>query len=159
MPWPWTTDEAARVTGCGIKTIDAHARSGFLAPSIREAAGTGSRRAFGFADLCALRALVRLRAAGIPVAMLGALVNAIQNHRVLAAATVRSTAVRSVASIVVTDGSRVREVAPSERFSVLASWNGGAFVAVPLAEIVSDVQERIGDGGRVFRVPRRQGRR
>jgi DNA-binding transcriptional MerR regulator len=56
--------EVARLSGVKPRTLDHWAATGFLPPSIREAVGTGTRRAYSFSDIVAARVVRDLRSAG-----------------------------------------------------------------------------------------------
>ena len=61
----FSTGQAVRITGVSFRNIDHWARTGFIAPSIAEAKGTGTERRYSFSDLLALRVARELRDAGI----------------------------------------------------------------------------------------------
>lgn len=60
----FSTAQAARLTGLSARQLDHWDRLGFLSPSLRSAAGYGSRRRYSFADVVRLRLAGKLRAAG-----------------------------------------------------------------------------------------------
>lgn len=72
-----------RLSGVHRRTLDVWGRSGFLKPSVRTASGTGNRRAYSFADILAARLARRLRARGLTLAIVGAVITHIQKHRAL----------------------------------------------------------------------------
>jgi DNA-binding transcriptional MerR regulator len=57
--------QTVALTGVPYRTLDYWARSGFLVPSIMDAAGIGTKRRYAFRDLIALRVAIELRRAGI----------------------------------------------------------------------------------------------
>jgi DNA-binding transcriptional MerR regulator len=76
----FTAGQASRLTGVAYATLDSWARTGFLRPSIADAAGKGSERHYSFADLVALRAARELRAQGISLQKLRRVVEYV-SHR------------------------------------------------------------------------------
>jgi DNA-binding transcriptional MerR regulator len=57
--------EAARLSGVNYPVLDYWARSGFIVPSLQQAHGKGSARAYSFTDIVALRVARQLREAGV----------------------------------------------------------------------------------------------
>jgi DNA-binding transcriptional MerR regulator len=53
-----------RLSGVKARTLDHWAATNFLAPSIKKAGGTGTRRVYSFSDVVAARAARELRSAG-----------------------------------------------------------------------------------------------
>ena len=106
MAFAYSSTAAARLAGLKYSLLDNWARDGFVPPTI-PAGGSGSRRAYSFQDLVALRLAVRLRAEGLPVGAMRALVAYVRARGGLssphALAAIRGTRL-------MTDGSRVWEV-------------------------------------------------
>jgi DNA-binding transcriptional MerR regulator len=61
----FSTAEAARLSSLTPRQLDHWARLGFLLPSVRAAAGYGSKRRYSFSDVVKLRVASRLRASGV----------------------------------------------------------------------------------------------
>jgi DNA-binding transcriptional MerR regulator len=60
----FSTAQVARLTGLSVRQLDHWDRLGFLSPTLRSAAGYGSRRRYSFTDVVRLRLAGRLRASG-----------------------------------------------------------------------------------------------
>lgn len=56
--------EVEALSGVKARTLDNWAATGFLRPSVRKAAGSGTRRAYSFSDVVAARVAKDLRSAG-----------------------------------------------------------------------------------------------
>ncbi len=78
-PEGFSTAQVERLTSIGAKTLHFWDRSGFLAPSVVQAHGTGSRRIYSFRDLVALRVAGQLRDAGISLQSLRKVVSALRD--------------------------------------------------------------------------------
>jgi DNA-binding transcriptional MerR regulator len=61
----FTAGQAAKATGVPYNQLNYWATSGFLVPSINEASGSNTCRAYDFRDLVAIRVAAQLRDAGI----------------------------------------------------------------------------------------------
>ena len=73
----------ARLSGVRRATLDVWAKTGFLAPSVKKAAGTGSTRAYSARDVVAARVANRLRQAGVELEGLRHIVAFVQKSRSL----------------------------------------------------------------------------
>src|SRR5260370_38479160 len=70
MEQGYTTKQVTEITEVKYRPLDYWAKSGFLEPSIAEAAGTGTERVYSLRDLIALRVTRDLREPGFSVRML-----------------------------------------------------------------------------------------
>jgi len=61
----YSTGEAARLSGVPHRTVDYWAKTGLVAPSVANTAGSGISRLYSFKDLVALRVVKALREAGV----------------------------------------------------------------------------------------------
>lgn len=61
----FTLGQVSKTSGVSAKTLDYWAATGFLPPSIKKSAGSGTRRQYSFSDLVAARVARDLRAQGI----------------------------------------------------------------------------------------------
>ena len=61
----FTAVQVVNITGIHYSTMDYWAKLGLVRPSIEAAHGSGSRRAYSFEDLVAIRVAMMLRRAGI----------------------------------------------------------------------------------------------
>ena len=61
----FTFGQVASLSGVKPRTLDHWAATGFLVPSIKKAAGTGTRRVYSFSDVVAARVAKQLRSAGV----------------------------------------------------------------------------------------------
>jgi DNA-binding transcriptional MerR regulator len=69
-----------RLTRVSYRNLDYWARTGLVRSSIRQAAGKGTRRVYGFEDLVALRVVRRLRDVGVPLQSIRRAVRYLQAH-------------------------------------------------------------------------------
>src|SRR2546427_13041588 len=69
-----------KLTGVTYRQLDYWARTGLLGSSIRQAAGRGSRRAYSFEDLVALRVVARLLGAGVSLQAVRRAVRYLKGH-------------------------------------------------------------------------------
>lgn len=60
MPLQLSTKVVSALCGATVRQVDYWARSGLLKPSIRDAAGRGTRRRYSFRDLVALKTISKL---------------------------------------------------------------------------------------------------
>jgi DNA-binding transcriptional MerR regulator len=61
----FTAADVMRLTGVPYQTLNYWAKIGLVRPTVRDAAGSGSRRVYNFPDLVAIRVALKLRQAGI----------------------------------------------------------------------------------------------
>ena len=61
----FSSGDVVRLTGIRFRTLDHWARTGFITPSLAEAAGTGTSRRYSTLDLIKLVAANHLRSAGV----------------------------------------------------------------------------------------------
>jgi DNA-binding transcriptional MerR regulator len=59
--------EVCRLAGITYRQLDYWARQGYVTPSVRKAAGSGTNRLYSLEDLDHVRALAKLRALGLPL--------------------------------------------------------------------------------------------
>lgn len=83
------TKVASRVSGVPMPTLHSWVHSGFIAPSIMGAAGTGIVRVWSFRDLVALRTARRLRDAGVSLQSLRKAVAALRGFGIDGLASAR----------------------------------------------------------------------
>jgi DNA-binding transcriptional MerR regulator len=136
--------DAAKLAGVPYRTLDYWSRSGFLEASLLEAAGKGSRRFYGFADVVSLRAAVKLRRFGVSLQALRKIQERLRTYR-------RLEHPLAEARLVVIPGERV-DVARVEiaedaaRLESLLRDPGqmvAAAIVLDLGELVRDVQTRV----------------
>jgi DNA-binding transcriptional MerR regulator len=75
MSHAYRTAEVAKVAGVSPSLLHYWDRTRFLSPSLRNARGSGTRRAYSFADLITARVARGLRANGVPLQRLRQIVN------------------------------------------------------------------------------------
>lgn len=102
MALMYSAGDAIRLTGCGAKRLHFWTQASGVVPPTQAARGTGTRRLFSFADLVALRLLIRLRAEGFPLALVAPIANHVQQMPLRHAGSLRSI-------VLWFDGTRVRE--------------------------------------------------
>src|SRR4051794_3308742 len=61
----FTSGQVMRITGLSYRTLDHWARTGFIAPTVAAASGTGTERLYSIKDIVALRVARKLRKQGI----------------------------------------------------------------------------------------------
>lgn len=74
------TSEVAKLTGLSQRQLDHWDRTGFVKPSLAQAAGRGSARFYSFRDLVRLRVAKELRAAGVSLQALRKVVDRLGNQ-------------------------------------------------------------------------------
>lgn len=124
--------ELARVTYKQLLYWDA---TGLVTPSVAEARGKGSARAYAFRDLVALRTLSQLRQQGV----------SLQKCRLVAAflrdaKAIESTADALASSVLLVRDGDVLAVAGERVFSVLNEPGQGVMQIVPIGAIVADIR-------------------
>lgn len=135
----FTAGETAWLAGVRYATLDYWARSGFFAPGVAPAAGKGSSRLYSFQDVLALRALTRLRLAGLDLIRLRPLARYLTCH---------PAAGRSEAeAYVVVAGKDVFPACRDTPLSALLSDGQGccSFV-VDVAGVLAELNRRLGEG-------------
>lgn len=106
-----------QIVGITYRQLDYWARSGLVEPSLRAAAGSGSQRLYGFADLVVLKVVKRLLTAGV----------SLQNIRV-AANHLRARGVQDLAqTTLISDGVSIYECHSPEEITDLLHGGQGVF--------------------------------
>ncbi len=142
-----------RLTKVSYRNLDYWARTALVRSSIKQAAGKGSRRVYGFEDLVALRLVGRLRQAGIPLQAIRRAVRHLQTHADKPLSTLG----------LIADGKRILATSGDPKTMIDATAEGQVVIAVDVAPIrkrlEADVSELRADReievrvrGRAFRV-------
>lgn len=76
----FTSGQATELTGVPFSQLNHWARTGFLCPSVQDASGLDSCRAYAFGDLVALAAAKRLRDSGLEVDAIRSVVRYVQKR-------------------------------------------------------------------------------
>src|SRR5688500_9576779 len=111
---------ACSAAGITYRQLDYWARTGLVEPSIRNAAGSGSQRLYGFRDILVLKVVKRLLDTGV----------SLQNIRT-AVSHLRERGVDDLAQItLMSDGASVYEcTSPDEVVDLVAAGQGGCGIA------------------------------
>jgi DNA-binding transcriptional MerR regulator len=124
------------LTGVNPKTLHYWDRSGFLSPSIAQAAGTGTRRLYSFQDLVALRVAHELRESGISLQALRRVVRFLHDYKRVEQPMAET--------FLVTDGLDVYAKRGNAVMSVLREPGQGLlFHVVNLSRVVGQLREAI----------------
>ena len=125
---------ACQIAGITYRQLDYWARTGLVAPTIRDATGSGSHRLYSFKDLLVLKVVKRLLDTGV----------SLQNIRV-AVDHLRRRGVRDLARITLfSDGATVYEcTSPEEVVDLLQGGQGvfGIAVSGAIREISGTIHE------------------
>ncbi len=131
----FTTGQTARLTEVAARTIDYWDLSGFLRPSIQQAAGKGTQRRWGFDDLVALKVAGQLRAAGISLQAL---------RRVIVHLRARGSSTPLADTFLVSDGHDVYEKRGDELISTLRRPGQATFAwIVDLGAVVEELRQAV----------------
>lgn len=139
---------ACQVTGITYRQLDYWARTGLVAPSIRDASGSGTQRLYSFKDILVLKVVKRLLDTGV----------SLQNIRV-AVEHLRGRGVDDLAGVTLfSDGASVYEcTSPEEIVDLLQGGQGvfGIAVGGTMREVTGTLaefpSERV-EGGRIVSV-------
>ena len=129
---------AARITGVTYQTLDYWARTDLLRPSIADASGTGTRRAYSFEDLVAIRTVKALREQGLSLQKIRVVVRELRRQMPGRGA---NTALAS--SVLLTDGERVYLVKDAHEVWQIVSGGAQAMLAVALGQLISELQQAV----------------
>jgi DNA-binding transcriptional MerR regulator len=130
----FTTPEVAKIARTTVGTLDTWHRTGFVSPSIASTPGRGTSRRYTFRDLVAIRTALELRDAGISMPLLKRVVAYLREHKGLSATEVLAS------TNLVSDGQDLFEVNEDATISTLRKAGQRVVFVVPLAEIVSEIQ-------------------
>ena len=132
----FSADTARRLTGVTYRQLDYWDRTGLLRPSIRGAAGKGSRRVYSFQDVVELRVVSGMLASGVSLPAVRKAVRYLQaNFDHLTRPLAQLTLAASGRSIL------VRTEDP--RHLVDATAGGQVVVAVSVAAIVRELERSV----------------
>lgn len=132
----YRSGQVHRLTGLPVRTLDHWARVGFIKPSLMGPRGSGHDRLWSFTDLVALRAAVKLRAAGVSLPWLRRLADHIRARKGL-----EDNAAALAGVYLVTDGKNVFE--RSGTVLVDAFTGQGVLCVLPLGPVVNDLHRAI----------------
>lgn len=132
----FSADAARRLTGVTYRQLDYWDRTGLLRPSIRGAAGKGSRRIYSFQDVVELRVVSRMLASGVSLPAVRKAIRYLQaNFEHLTRPLAQLTLVASGRSIL------VRTEDP--RRLVDATAGGQVVVAVSVGAIAREIEKSV----------------
>lgn len=118
-----------RTTGITYRQLDYWARTGLLVPSVRDAAGSGSRRRYSFQDILQLRVIKRLLDAGISLQQIR---NAVKYLR-----TEMQRPLEEV--VLISDGRSVNAVTSGDEVVDLLAGGQGVF-AIAIGKVYQELQ-------------------
>ncbi|HEU0103578.1 MAG TPA: MerR family transcriptional regulator [Mycobacteriales bacterium] len=120
---------ACAAAGITYRQLDYWARTGLVEPTVREAAGSGTKRLYSFRDILVLKIVKKLLDAGV----------SLQNIRT-AIATLRDRGVEDLAQMtLMSDGTTVYECSSNDEVLDLVQ-GGQAVFAIAVGHQVRDVQ-------------------
>jgi DNA-binding transcriptional MerR regulator len=122
-----------RLTHVSYRNLDYWARTGLVRSSIRQAAGKGSRRVYGFEDLVALRLVGTLRQAGIPLQAIRRAVRYLQAHAANPLGTLA----------LIADGRRILATSDDARRMIDATAEGQVVIAVDVTPIRRQLESSV----------------
>lgn len=104
----YSTKSAARIVGITYRQLDYWARTDLVRPSLMEAAGSGSRRVYGYRDLLELRVIRSLLDAGIKLESVRQVFTYLREH--LGADVAAAHLVISGSDVMLCDGEQLIDV-------------------------------------------------
>jgi MerR HTH family regulatory protein len=135
----FSAGQAVKLSGVPYATLDYWVRSGFLSPSVEEAAGKGTDRTFSFRDVVALRVAQRLREAGVSLESLREAARRIRRLRSLG-----STSDALSSTYLVSDGRTVYEKTGDELVDLVRRPGQLAFAwFIDLGQVVEEIRKKM----------------
>lgn len=128
----FSSHEAAHLAGVSYRQLDHWARKQCVSPSVRSAAGTGSRRAYSYQDVVALGVARALRSAGLGLPQIQPIL-----------AELRSGILDEDAAQLVVDGAGVTITHSGAEVVSLLDRVDGAVTVVSLRRIRAEIAERL----------------
>lgn len=123
-----------RLTGITYRQLDYWDTTGLVRPSVRGAAGKGSRRVYSFQDVLEVRVISRLRALGVPLPAIRKAVRYLARHF--------EAVTRPLAQLTLVAEGRSILVKHEQRL-IDATAGGQVVVAVPVAAIADELQKNV----------------
>lgn len=121
--------QVCRITGVTYRQLDYWARTGLVTPSITQARGSGSKRAYAYSDLLEVKVIKSLLGAGVSLARAR---HAVECLRTSLGADVGSS------SLVLSESGSVLAHSDGELVDLLRGGQG-VFNIVPLATVVAEL--------------------
>jgi len=118
------------LTGITYRQLDYWARTRLVGASIRQAAGSGSRRVYSFEDLVALRVIARLLDAGVSLQAVRRAVEYLQRHTERPLSTLG----------LIAQGKRVFALTEDPTKMIEATAQGQVVIAIDVEPIVKNLQ-------------------
>lgn len=128
----YTGTQAAKIVGISYRQLDYWARTDLIRPSVSEATGSGSRRAYSYRDLLELRLVKTLLDAGIRLESVRDVFEYLRSH--VGADLASAHLVISGASVVMCDGDELIDVVRRGQ---------GVLNVLSLADIKDDVDAEL----------------
>ena len=121
--------EVCRIVGISYRQLDYWARTGLVAPSVREAGGSGTQRLYSFQDMVLLRTIKNLLDTGVSLQSIRKSVDYLREHM-----RTEPTAVT-----LLSDGRRVYATESEDQIIDLVK-SGQAVFAIALDKVWSDLE-------------------
>ncbi len=121
------------LTGISYRQLDYWARTRLVGASIRQAAGSGSRRVYSFEDLVALRVIARLLDAGVSLQAVRRAVEYLKRHTERPLATLG----------LIAKGKRVFALTEDPTKMIEATAQGQVVIAIDVEPIVKNLQAEV----------------
>jgi DNA-binding transcriptional MerR regulator len=135
-PTGFSADTARRLTGVSYRQLDYWDRTGLVRPSVRGAAGKGTRRVYSFQDVVELRVVSRMLASGVSLPAVRKAVRYLEGNF--------EDVARPLAQLtLVADGPRILVRTEDPRQLVDATAEGQAVVAVCVAAIARELKKSV----------------
>ena len=120
--------EVCRIVGISYRQLDYWARTGLVAPSVREAGGSGTQRLYSFQDLVQLKVIKRLLDAGVSLQRIRKAVVYLRDHLGSSPANVT----------LMSDGSKIYACESEDEIIDLVQRGQGVF-GIALAKVWDEV--------------------
>jgi DNA-binding transcriptional MerR regulator len=126
---------AAKLTSLSYRQVIHWDATGLIKPSVKAAAGRGSRRIYSFEDLVELRVVAMLRKAGVSLQAVRRAVRYLHQH---------SGMLRPLAKLrFITDGTRIFVLSENPKALLDATANGQLTFTVAVGQIVEQLQREV----------------
>jgi DNA-binding transcriptional MerR regulator len=124
---------ALRLAAISYRQLDYWAKTGLVAPSIRQADGRGSRRVYSFHDLVALRVVAQLLSTGISLPKVRKATEYLKQH-----------AERPLSTLaLISDGKRILALTDDPAKMIEATAHGQVIVAIDVAPIRRHLEQGV----------------
>ena len=129
----FSAENAKRLAGISYRQLDHWAKTRLVVPSIRQAGGRGSRRAYSFADLVSLRVVAELRRAGLSLQSIRKAVTYLKRHADRPLSTLH----------LIPQGKRILVRTSDPRQHIDETGHGQVVISIKVAPIASDLRRHV----------------